>query len=172
MTRKPYAYGVEDLENDSYFFIFSLSKNEENSKHTLFLRKPEYDQYCLLGYVPPEVTVQDGYWEVCAYCDVDIHKSIEGQQPTYAGALAFCCKEHEEKYMEQRELNRIRIQQVKAVLGSQFKPEAGVKVTTCYGLSAEINIQGKGVAYWTHKEPDTYQVTRLYQDLFKESIRG
>lgn len=83
------AYQVQCEEEGNAIIVFADSEDsarfeassEVRSAYTSATRKPEYDQYSGLGYVPQNILISDGWWFECHHCGQEMcHDSHDDEE--------------------------------------------------------------------------------------------
>lgn len=86
-------------------------------------RKPEYDKYEKLSYVPPKVLIEDGWWFYCDKCDKRIdyeyydYEQEESLNPVFDKEKIFCsmecCDNYNQEVLAEKKLKEDSVQFIK-----------------------------------------------------------
>jgi hypothetical protein len=137
------AYQIADEESQKIFFSTpeTLSDDLLDSGYEAELRTPEYDQYAILGYVPPSVLINDGWWLRCFECDEQIDSDSE--KYVAEGKRIFCCSECHEINHEHREAMRQTEQRLSSFLLQTFPGISDIFVYQDHeGICAKFKFPG------------------------------
>lgn len=143
------AYLISDEESQKIFFSTpeTLTSDIYRIGYVVQHRTTEYDQYAILGYVPPDVLINDGWQLKCLECD----ESIDSDTEKYLteGKRIFCCPECHAKNYEHREAMRQTEQRVSIFLTNRFPKASDIFVYQDHeGLCAKFKFPG-GARYAT-----------------------
>lgn len=157
------AYLIRDEETQKIFFSTpeTLTSDLRDTGYEVQHRTPEYDQYAILGYVPPDVLINNGWWLHCFECDKYIDSGAE--KYVTEGKRIFCCPECHAKNYENREAMRQTEQRASIFLTNKFPGISHIFVYQDHeGLCAKFKFPG-GERYATwHSARNS--ITYLPQD--------
>jgi hypothetical protein len=173
------AWMATDEDGSTIEFLAEEPIQEEDSEYT-YERKPEYDLYSSLGYVPSEVLIRDGWWLECWECGTRIDEDgsenpeyIDDEEtpdereyldPVFENQMIFCCWGCQQSFHETRA--QIKAQRIAARLFIEAQFPGALKLSiyaTTNEATANFKFPGSvGRAEWDSKDP--HHVTVLQVD--------
>lgn len=123
---------IEDHEH-LIVWVSDLVEIENNYEEGYEIeRKSEYDKYEKLGYVPPKVLIEDGWWFECNQCYRKIdyeyydYEKEESLNPVFEEDKVFCSYDCKCNYQKDVEITKQLKEQYKQFVKSKF-PKSDIK---------------------------------------------
>ncbi len=184
LPKKKRAFYVANDEDADIRFAHSpnVLRKGELQEWEEITRKPEYDSYVDLGYVPAERLVSDGWTFRCYECDKEVnseHWDYEEDvqlHPVYSGRVVFCSQICHDFYHHQKQLTKENKERTYADLMSRFP---GIEITCGWAGPDRAHVTftfpgGEGDVEWTSEDPTHVYIQQRDLDAwnaYKESIK-
>jgi hypothetical protein len=118
-------------------------------------RAPDFDKYAELGYVPPHVLIEVGWWLECIECNTKVSDDFETDEgdalePIYKGDNVFCSAECHYSFYEARRMDK---ENKERVTQAALEKWPGITVVDANGYHKDIMVEfsfpgSLGTATW------------------------
>jgi hypothetical protein len=165
IKKRPVAFYCANEDEAQLLFLHSANQARRTDEWETIERRPEYDCFAELGFIPDGLLFQDGWSSFCWECDrtidsdcwdyeedVELHPVFEGQRSFCSEA---CCNGWHEERRRRRELkaeaialvtNRYPGSVIESVSVGLFGPTSKQRV--------EFSVPGVAGVVWDSAEPD------------------